>query len=103
MTRFCRTSLTFIFSFLLSSTVWAQTYYPGDWGDWEKRAPEELGLNADKIQEAIEFAQTEETDNPRSMEENHYGTFGREPFGDGIGPFKNRGDKPASLLKVDIS
>lgn len=74
--------------FLLPTTLTAQDiYYPGNWGDWETRSPEEVGLNAEKIQEAIEYAQAEETDNPRSMEENHYGTFGREPFGDGIGPF----------------
>ncbi|MGN8225350.1 serine hydrolase domain-containing protein [Gracilimonas sp. BCB1] len=85
--------------FVTSSTLQAQTYYPGSWGDWEKISPEEVGMNADKIQEAIEFAQDQETDNPRSMEENHYGTFGREPFGDGIGPFKDRGEQTGIIVK----
>src|SRR6056297_625320 len=99
MTRFYRILLTLIVTVLLSSTTWAQIYYPGEWGDWEKRTPEEAGLNPDKIQEAIEYAQAQETDNPRSMEENHYGTFGREPFGDGIGPFKNRGPQTGIIIK----
>ncbi|SMO58666.1 serine hydrolase domain-containing protein [Gracilimonas mengyeensis] len=83
----------------LSASVFAQDYFPGKWGDWEKRSPEELGLNPDKIQEAIQFAQENESDNPRSMEENHYGTFGREPFGDGIGPFKDRGPQTGIIVK----
>lgn len=86
--------------FLLPSTLVAQDiYYPGNWSDWEKKSPEEVGMNAEKIQEAIEYAQAEETDNPRSMEENHYGTFGREPFGDGIGPFKDRGAQTGIIIK----
>jgi len=87
------------FSLILSSAVSAQSYFPGSWGDWEKKAPEEVGLNADKIQEAIQYAQAEETDNPRSMELNHYQTFGREPFGDGIGPFKDRGEQTGIIIK----
>ncbi|HBQ58594.1 MAG TPA: serine hydrolase, partial [Balneolaceae bacterium] len=86
--------LLFLILFVLPVSVLAQdVYYPGNWGNWEKRSPEELGLNADKVEEAIQFAQENESDNPRSMEENHYGTFGREPLGDAIGPFKDRGDQ----------
>lgn len=92
--------LSLLLLFLLPTTLVAQDlYYPGSWGDWEKRTPEEVGLNAEKIQEAIQYAQDEEIDNPRSMEENHYGTFGREPFGDGIGPFKDRGDQTGIIIK----
>jgi CubicO group peptidase (beta-lactamase class C family) len=77
----------------------AQTYYPGNWGHWESKSPEEVGLNAEAIQAAIEYAQSMETTNPRSMEENHYQTFAREPFGDGVGPFKDRGDQTGIIIK----
>ncbi|RNC83154.1 MAG: class C beta-lactamase-related serine hydrolase [Balneola sp.] len=83
----------------LSITLQAQTYYPGTWGNWEKKTPEELGLDPDSIQSAVEYAQAMETSNPRNMEVNHYQTFGREPFGDGIGPFKERGDQTGIIIK----
>ena len=92
-------SFLLLFALTFTLTAQAQSYFPGSWGDWEKKSPEEVGLNADKIQEAIQFAQAEETDNPRSMELNHYQTFGREPFGDGIGPFKDRGEQTGIIIK----
>ncbi|MBO6793589.1 MAG: serine hydrolase [Balneolaceae bacterium] len=92
-----RYSLLFLL-LLLSQNVNAQ-YFPGQWGDWETRTPEQMGFNADSIAAVIEYAQANETTNPRSMEENHYGTFGREPFGDGVGPFKDRGDQTGIIIK----
>ncbi|MCP9291382.1 serine hydrolase domain-containing protein [Gracilimonas sediminicola] len=94
-----RRLLLFVLFFVSTSPLQAQSYYPGSWGDWEKKSPEKVGMNAKKIQAAIEYAQAEETDNPRSMEENHYGTFAREPFGDGIGPFKDRGEQTGIIVK----
>lgn len=87
-----------LFSLLFTKSINAQ-YFPGNWGDWDTRSPEEMGFNADSIAAVIEYAQANETTNPRSMEENHYGTFGREPFGDGIGPFKDRGDQSGIIIK----
>jgi len=84
---------------LFSLSALAQQYYPGEWKDWEKKSPAELGLNEEKIEEAIQYAIDNESENPRSMEENHYGTFGREPFGYGIGPFKDRGDQTGIIVK----
>ncbi|MFA5668900.1 MAG: serine hydrolase [Balneolaceae bacterium] len=80
-------------------TVQAQTYFPGTWGDWQNRKPEEVGLNSSKIKAAIQFAQENESSTPRSMEINHYQTFGKEPFGDGIGPFKDRGEQTGIIIK----
>ncbi len=94
MKRFALLLLTLF----LSQSLTAQ-YFPGQWGDWETRTPEEMGFNADSIAAVIEYAKASETTNPRSMEENHYGTFGREPFGDGIGPFKDRGDQTGIIIK----
>lgn len=90
--------LLFLFLFLSSSSI-AQVYYPGKWGDWQKKTAAQLGLNQALIDSAIAYAQSEESSNPRSMEENHYGTFGREPFGDGIGPFKDRGAQTGIIIK----
>ena len=91
--------LLFIFVSTFSISATAQDYFPGKWGDWEIKTPAEVGMNAAKIQEAIQFAKDNEIENPRSMEENHYGTFGREPYGDGVGPFKDRGPQTGIIIK----
>lgn len=87
-----------LFTLLTTQTLTAQ-YFPGSWGNWETRAPEEMGFNSDSILAVIEYARANETTNPRSMEENHYQTFAREPFGDGVGPFKDRGDQTGIIIK----
>jgi CubicO group peptidase (beta-lactamase class C family) len=71
-------------------------YYPAA-GTWERRPASSLGLNADSLEAAVRFAIAGEVNNPRSMEENHYRTFGKEPFGAGIGPFADRGE-PTGLI-----
>lgn len=78
-------------------TLSAQEYFPPK-GDWERRAPEQLGMNADLIAGAVAFAQESETGNPRDLELVHAMTFGREPFGDAVGPLKERGDQTGIIV-----
>ncbi len=73
----------------------APYYPPAD--SWERKPAPELGLNGKALEAAVKFARESETGNPRSMEENHYRTFGKEPFGAGIGPFADRGE-PTGLI-----
>ncbi len=72
-------------------------YYPGK--EWVHKKPEEVGMDALKVKEAIDFAVAHETKSPRSMEQNHYQTFGKEPFGDAIGPMKDRGAPTGIIIK----
>lgn len=72
------------------------SYFPAA-NQWEERLPAALGLSAEGILSAIEFAKTHEVKNPRNMEENHYRSFGKEPFGQAIGPLGERGD-PTGLI-----
>lgn len=88
-----------LISLLTIPAVSQSTYFPEAWNNWETKSPDEVGLNNEKIQHAIEYAREQEIDNPRSMEINHYQTFGREPFGDGIGPFKDRGEQTGIIIK----
>jgi hypothetical protein len=67
----------------------AQTF-PG--ADWQRKTPAEAGINPQLLKDAIDFSIASETKNPRDLKLNHYRTFGREPFGDAIGPIKDRGD-----------
>ena len=64
---------------------------------WERRPPEALGLDAEQIRAAVAFAVENETDMLRDLERNHYLSFGREPHGQAIGPFRERG-VPAGLI-----
>jgi CubicO group peptidase (beta-lactamase class C family) len=78
----------------------AAVYYP-DAGNsaWEHRTAAQVGMDSVKLTAAIAFAISSEVKNPRSMEENHYRTFGREPYGGGVGPFKDRGDPTGVILR----
>lgn len=101
--RFLTSLLLLLFLFRVETNAQApsnpQPYYPGNWDEWEMMSPETAGFNASKLQEAIDYAISMESNNPRNMEINHYGTFGREPFGDGIGPFKSRGEMTGIIIK----
>jgi CubicO group peptidase (beta-lactamase class C family) len=74
-----------------------QSYVPG--ATWERREPAAAGMNAARLTEAIEFHKSHEATAPRDLEEAHYRSFGREPFGDGIGPFKPRGEPTGVVLR----
>ena len=77
----------------------ATPYFPSA-AMWEHRTPEQLGMDAAKIREAIEFAKSNEARGSRDMEEDHYQTFGRrEPFGELVGPVKPRGDMTGVIVK----
>lgn len=95
MKKYLVTSLFFL---VTSLTLFAQSTYFPPRGDWEKRTPEQVGLNAAKIQEAVKFAIDNESTTPRNLEIAHYQSFGREPFGDGIGPFKERGPQSGIII-----
>lgn len=65
---------------------------------WAQKTPTELGLNSSKLAEAVAFAKASESKNPRSMEQSHYQTFGKEPYGFAIGPFNDRGDQTGLIV-----
>lgn len=73
-------------------------YVPGAHA-WERRSPEQVGMDAAKLQEAIAFAKEREVRTSRDLEEAHYQSFGREPFGSAVGPFKPRGDASGVIVK----
>ncbi|HEX6039485.1 serine hydrolase [Longimicrobium sp.] len=72
-------------------------YYPGPGGQWERRTPAQVGMDAALLDSAVAFARANESSAPRDLEMAHYQTFGREPFGEAVGPFAERGD-PAGIV-----
>lgn len=67
-------------------------------GRREHREPGEVELDAAKIQEAIQFAQANESSSPRDLLEAHYRMFAREPFGEAIGPITERGPQTGLIV-----
>lgn len=92
-----RIILAFFLPFSLTQ-VSAQTYFP-EKENWKQKSPEELNLNPEKIQEAIDFAIAHESNANPNLKIAHYESgFGREPFGYPVGPMKTRG--PATGLII---
>ena len=58
-----------------------------------------MGMDGAKLQEAIAFAKEKEARAPRDLEAAHYQTFGREPFGNAVGPMKTRGDASGLIVR----
>lgn len=82
----------------LPSAAGAQDYFPPR-GEWERRTPEDLGVRADLLAEAVAFARENEATTPRDLAFAHYQGFGmREPLGDAIGPFKVRGAQTGIIV-----
>jgi hypothetical protein len=80
----------------------AQPASPGDYfpprGEWQHRSPSSLGLDSSALQDAIRYAREMEAKLPRDQELAQAETFGKsEPFDEGIGPFKERGE-PTGLI-----
>ena len=74
-------------------------YYPGPGDAWEWRSPEEVGMNADLLRVAVDFAIAGEAQSPRDLLENHIRSFGREPLGEAIGPFRERGEASGIIVR----
>lgn len=73
-------------------------YYPSV-DKWERRTPDQAKLDPQKLQAAIDFAIANESKSPKDLELSHYQTFGREPFGEAIGPFAERGGATGLILR----
>jgi CubicO group peptidase (beta-lactamase class C family) len=85
---------------LLAGPLAAQRpYVPPAGATWERRAPESLGMDPALLRQAVEYAVAQESRAPRDLEAAHHRTFAREPFGEPIGPFRERGDPTGIVLR----
>src|SRR5918999_5148153 len=82
-----------------ASAAAQSVYYPGPGDDWIRRSPREVGMDSMRLVDAVAFATQRESRAPRDLELAHYQSFGREPFGEGIGPFKERGDPSGIVVR----
>ncbi len=90
--------IAYLIGLLLPISASAQ-YVPGRGGDWETRRPEEVGMSPAGVEAAVAYALAHETSVPRDQELSQAQSFGREPFGEGIGPFKVRGGAAGLIVR----
>jgi hypothetical protein len=63
-------------------------------GAWERRAPAAVGMDAQRLEEALRFAQASAASTPADLREFIATTLANEPHGEIVGPVRDRG--PAS-------
>jgi CubicO group peptidase (beta-lactamase class C family) len=91
------TALTFLLA--LCAFSYAQRNYVPPAGSWERHDARAAGLDDAALKAAVEFAAASESKTPRDLLEAHYRTFGREPFGEPVGPFADRGPTTGLIVK----
>jgi len=100
-TKYFYRTLSFL---ILIAIVFAQfgfaqrEYYPSA-QNWERRTSEQAKLDSVKLKEAIDFAIASEAKAPRSQELALTQTFGLAPFGELVGPTKDRGDATGIVIR----
>src|SRR3984893_10329574 len=75
----------------------SRDYFPPPHG-WQHRSSFAAGFDSLKLQDAIHFAIEHESKQPRSMELSQAMTFGKEPFGEAIGPFADRAEATGLII-----
>jgi CubicO group peptidase (beta-lactamase class C family) len=76
-----------------------EPYYPAPGDAWERRTPAQAGLDPARVAQAVELALASESRSPADLLENHRRSFGREPHGEAVGPFKARGGATGMIVR----
>jgi CubicO group peptidase (beta-lactamase class C family) len=93
-------ALLFLVLISLPAGLWADDYFPPR-GDWERRAPQQLGLDEGKLQAAIALAREKAVVEPRDLEQVIIDSFSRrEPDFRIYGPTKPRKDSAGLVVRV---
>lgn len=84
---------------ILAPPALSAQYVPGRGDAWETRRPDQVGMDAAGVQAAVDYALAHEAPQPRDQEEGQNRSFGREPYGFGIGPFKARSGAAGVIVR----
>ena len=74
-------------------------YYPGRWDDWQTRAPQEVGMNAERLEKAVQFAKSHETTRARDLDLAIRQSISGQTYDELIGPTKPRGGNNGLILR----
>lgn len=77
------------------------TYFPGPAGDWERISPEQAGMDADQIDEAIAFARDNPTGIPQEalLAIQQWRSGNEDTHRETIGPVKDHGEVNGMVIK----
>jgi CubicO group peptidase (beta-lactamase class C family) len=76
----------------------SDVYFP-DRFEWRKQTPEQVNVDAARLDEAIKFAAASESPGSKDLATNLATSFGREPFDTPIGPVQPRGSLSVIVVK----
>lgn len=96
--RFARALMASLALSAIPALAFAQGYFPNR-EEWLSRTPAEVGMDAARLREAIDFAIANEATDPRDLGLRHELTFGREPHGKGVGPFRTRAPATGVIVR----
>jgi hypothetical protein len=74
-------------------------YYPGKGNNWERRQPEDLGMDPVLLKRAVEFAKVNGWTGPKDLSQAIKRSFGREPFSSITGPTRERGATNGIIIR----
>ncbi|NUQ10877.1 MAG: serine hydrolase [Gemmatimonadaceae bacterium] len=97
--RISRTLLLIVALAIAASRGVAQGAYVPPPGTWEKRPPAQVGLLQASVDSAVKLAIAAESTTPRDLLENHLSSFGQEPHGEAVGPFRARGGATGLIIR----
>jgi CubicO group peptidase (beta-lactamase class C family) len=99
MHKFYTLFLLIIASILSSSVAAQKVYFPERASNWETKTPASFGIDADKIEQAVDFAKENEYSESRDLRIAILKGFQREPFHYIAGPTKKRGGPAGVIIK----
>jgi len=101
MKRSPRACWALLLAALLTLPAAAQTahYYPGRWDQWERRDPAQAGLDPARLEEAMAFARAHYAPQPRDKSGAAFFGQAGEPYGDIIGPTRERGPSNGLIVR----
>ena len=88
-----------IFNLQAQDPTKAQRYFPGRWGEWETRTAEQVGMDAEKLKAAVEFAKAAENTGSKKLADVVAVSFANEPHNEIVGPTKDRGGANGLIIK----
>ena len=86
--------------FIIPGFLHAQSgsvYYPGRTGEWDSRRAEDVGINAESLQKAVDLARANQFSGPRDLKIAIANSF--EPDNTIVGPTKERGGPAGMIIK----
>ncbi|MCP4724930.1 MAG: serine hydrolase [bacterium] len=92
--------LSLLFLLIVPQLLTAQSiYYPGKWGEWERKSPEEVGMDPDILNEAVRLAIENEYTGSKDLAHQIAISFANEPYNSIVGPTKDRGSQNGIVVK----